>query len=97
MLFGVPFLRFLKSRILVKSFLIHGYFLRKNIDRTWNEIRKQFLRTNRIRTSILQTPVDNMLRFQKIAVNQFHTLQHGIYSCTENVGFSSSQLLPPLQ
>nr|DAE21732.1 MAG TPA: hypothetical protein [Podoviridae sp. ctaUh10] len=97
MFFGVPFLRLLKSRILVKSFLIHGNLLRKNIDRAWDEIREQFLCTNRIRAGVLQPSVDNMLGFHKITVNKLHALKHGIHARAENIGFGSSQFLPPLQ
>nr|DAD57422.1 MAG TPA: hypothetical protein [Caudoviricetes sp.] len=69
MFFGVPFFRLLKSRILVKSFLIHGNFLRKNINGTWNEVRKQFLRANRIGARVLKSPVNDMLGFHKVTVH----------------------------
>nr|DAW60990.1 MAG TPA: hypothetical protein [Caudoviricetes sp.] len=89
--FWVPFLRLLKGCVLVKSFLIHRNLLRKNMNGTRNEIRKHFLSTNRIRTLVFQAPVNNVLRFHKIAVNKFHALEYGVDARTKNIGFGSSQ------
>lgn len=76
-----------KCWIVVKSLVIDGEFLGKNIDGRWDEIRKEFVRGNGIWGGMVERWVNEVVGLDKMGVKKLDWVEEGIEGGGENMGF----------